>query len=135
MKVSFFAPGAPAPQGSKRHIGNGRMIESSKLLGPWRERVSWFAVQAMKRYGPPITGAVVMDLDFVMPRPKSTPKTKTTPAIKRPDIDKLTRAILDALSGVAYVDDSQVVGLRASKRLALPGEYPGCHITITEGGE
>lgn len=133
MTVDFFAPGAPASQGSKRHIGNGRMIESSKLLGPWRERVAWFAVQAMKKRGAPITGAVVMNLEFVMPRPKSAPKTRAMPAIKRPDIDKLSRAIFDALSGVCYVDDSQVVGLKASKRIALPGEYPGCHITITEG--
>jgi crossover junction endodeoxyribonuclease RusA len=80
-----------------------------------------------------MTGADCVDLAFVMPRPKSAPKTKTLPAVKRPDIDKLTRAILDAITGICLVDDSQVVGLKASKRIALPGEYPGCHITITEG--
>jgi crossover junction endodeoxyribonuclease RusA len=31
--------GIPAPQGSKRHVGNGVMIESSKAVGPWREAV------------------------------------------------------------------------------------------------
>ena len=81
----------------------------------------------------PFTGAVVVDLAFVMPRPKSAPKTKVVPATKRPDSDKLARSCLDALTHVCFVDDCQVVKLVATKRIALPGEQPGCQITISEG--
>lgn len=135
MTLTFFVPGAPAPKGSRRYIGNGRTIESSKLLGPWQDKVTWFAAQAMKRHrATPFTGPVAVDLKFVMPRPKSAPKTKALPAIKRPDVDKICRGVLDGLTkGVVYIDDSQVVDLRATKRLALPGEAPGCEITISEG--
>ena len=133
MSVAFFIPGTPAPQGSKRHVGNGVLIESSKYVGPWRERIAWFAAQNMQRHHGPFTGAVNVRLEFVMPRPKSLPQNRTPAAIKRPDVDKLARACLDSLSGIAYQDDSQIVGLHANKRIALPGEQPGCQITIKDG--
>jgi crossover junction endodeoxyribonuclease RusA len=80
----------------------------------------------------PFAGAVAIDLCFVLPRPKSTPKRQTPPAIKRPDLDKVTRAVLDAITGVVLLDDAQVVDLRASKRLADIGETPGVAVTITQ---
>jgi crossover junction endodeoxyribonuclease RusA len=69
-------------------------------------------------------------LSFVMPRPVGTPKRRTPPAIRRPDVDKLSRAVGDALSGVCWRDDSQVVDLHATKRLAERDEIPGVLIQI-----
>ena len=128
--ISFFCPGRPAPQGSKRHVGRGILIESSKALGPWRERVALAAHQAMD--GRPILSGLPLHAryDFVMPRPASAPKRSTPPAIKRPDGDKLERAINDALTGVVLVDDSAIVNWSGSKRLAEIGETPGVHIVI-----
>ena len=132
--VEFWVPGAPAPQGSKKHVGRGILIESSKALGPWRERVALVAHQAMKHAATqPFTGAVTLRMDFIMPRPTSAPKTKVLPATKRPDADKLARAIGDAVTNICFVDDSQVVDLRATKRVALFGEEPGVQVTVTEG--
>ncbi|WP_082966241.1 MULTISPECIES: RusA family crossover junction endodeoxyribonuclease [unclassified Mycobacterium] len=132
--ITFSVPGKPAPQGSKRHVGHGVMIESSKEVGPWRERVALAAHNEMVRQNRSIlTGVPVrIKIAFVMPRPASAPKRSTPPAIKRPDIDKLTRACLDALSRVIYSDDSQVVDLRVTKRLAELGETPGAEITVAE---
>ncbi|WP_257898915.1 RusA family crossover junction endodeoxyribonuclease [Rhodococcus qingshengii] len=67
-----------------------------------------------------------------MPRPKSTPKRTTPPAVKRPDIDKISRAILDAITGVLIADDSQVVDLHATKRLAELDESHGVHIELEQ---
>lgn len=117
--IGFFVPGRPAPQGSKRHVGRGILIESSKEVGPWRERV---ALAAHSHTDGPMTGPVGIRLGFVMPRPKSTPKRSTPAAVKKPDIDKISRAILDALTGIAWNDDSQVTDLHASKRLAEIGK-------------
>lgn len=129
MTLIVYVPGIAAPQGSKRHVGGGRMIESSKAVKPWRESVRW-AILGQWR-GPQMLGAVSVDLEFVMPRPASTPKRSTPPAIKRPDIDKLTRACLDAIgSAGVYADDSQVTTVRATKRLAEIGEAPGCRIVV-----
>lgn len=126
--IAFFVPGKPAPQGSKRHVGHGVMVESSKAVKPWRIEVMWAARAACRT---PLDGPVAVDLAFVMPRPKSAPKRSTPPAIKRPDVDKLARAILDAVTGVVVADDSQIVRLVATKRIAEIGETPGVHITAS----
>jgi Holliday junction resolvase RusA-like endonuclease len=70
-------------------------------------------------------------LTFRMPRPKYL-KMKKALAVKRPDIDKLARAVLDGLTGTIIEDDSQIVSLIAAKRYCEPDELPGCHIVVTE---
>jgi crossover junction endodeoxyribonuclease RusA len=125
----LFVPGIPAPQGSKRHVGKGILIESSAKVKPWRESIRWSILEAWR--DPPMCGPVSVCLDFIMPRPASTPKRKTPPAIRRPDIDKLARACLDAIgSAGVYRDDSQVTRLFATKRIAGIGESPGCSISV-----
>lgn len=127
--LDLFVPGTPAPQGSKRHVGGGRMIESSAAVGDWRSVVAWSAANAYT--GAPLDGAAVLVVEFVMPRPKSLPKRKPTPPhTKRPDVDKLLRAIGDALTGVIYADDSLLTGKHASKRYAEPDETPGARILV-----
>lgn len=128
--IQFTVPGKPAPQGSKRHVGRGVLVESCKELGPWRERVAIAAHNAMTSGRLTIfTGAVTVAINFVLPRPKSTPKL-TPAAVKRPDIDKLVRAILDAITNVVIADDSQVVNLIASKSIAEIGEAPCAEIRV-----
>jgi crossover junction endodeoxyribonuclease RusA len=136
--LALFVPGRPAPQGSKRHVGNGILVESSKALAPWRTTVAWHAAQAATQL---LDGPIAVEVQFVMPRPTSLPKRKPTPPhVKRPDVDKLIRAILDALSGVIWHDDSQVVDLHPTKRYAELNEQPGAHIhvrslaAVTESG-
>ncbi len=67
-----------------------------------------------------------MELLFVFNRPKTV---KRDEPYVRPDLDKLIRAVLDGLTGVAYEDDQQVVRLTAQKAY---GETEGVHIKISE---
>lgn len=108
------------------------MTESSKNVGPWRERVALAAHNAMLESGLAVYGgAVTVTLNFVLTRPKSCPKTRTPPAIKRNgDIDKLARSILDSITGVIVLDDAQVVDLHARKRIAEIGETAGVDIRV-----
>ena len=130
---SVFIPGDPAPQGSKRHVGGGVLVESSKKLAPWRSDVRSACLDETGKPKAVFDGPVVAQLDFVMKRPASTPKSRTPPAVKLPDIDKLSRAILDAVGSAGiWRDDSQVVMLTAAKRLARLDETPGCRIVIDE---
>lgn len=128
---SVFVPGKPAPQGSKRHVGNGRMVEASKALRPWRNLI---AATARLKGGILPVGPIHAEVDFVMPRPKQTPK-RTPPATKRTgDLDKLVRAVFDALTGIWVVDDCLITSLTATKRIAEAGEPSGVHVKLTELG-
>jgi crossover junction endodeoxyribonuclease RusA len=75
---------------------------------------------------------IAVELDFVMPRPKRTPRA-TPAAIRRPDVDKTARPGRDALSRIVYADDAQVVDLHARKRVAELDETPGVHINVLAG--
>jgi crossover junction endodeoxyribonuclease RusA len=124
----------PAPQGSKRHVGNGRMIEASKKVKPWRFAVSQAALETKE----PMTDQPVMvQITFMFNRPKSHYNSKgqlkpTAPLYKqtKPDLDKLCRSTLDGLTNVLLKDDSQVVNLICCKIYAEEGELPGALITI-----
>jgi crossover junction endodeoxyribonuclease RusA len=128
--VIIIVRGTPAPQGSKRHVGGGRMIEMSKAVGPWREAVRAQTQQAMNHLVP-AEGPVTVFIEFYLARPKSLPKKVTAPA-RRPDLDKLGRAVLDGLTdGGAWLDDGQVIRLMMTKFYAGEDNPPGCKIEIT----
>ena len=58
--VTIKVSGEPAPQGSKRHVGGGRMIEASKKLPPWREAVRAEVQRTMVERGlVPLEGPVI----------------------------------------------------------------------------
>jgi len=132
VTVTVRVDGNPAPQGSKRHVGHGRMVEASKRLRPWRATVAAAVKAAVGARVLFPDGPVTVTLEFVMPRPVSTPKRSTPPAIRRPDIDKLARAVLDGITGTAIADDSQVTLLIAYKRIAEIAETPGVVIEIAQ---
>ena len=132
---SFFVEGTPAPQGSKSgFIRGGRvvLVESSKKVKPWREAVG---AKARESVGELLDGPLVLDVVFVMPRPKALGDKPAPPMVQRPDLDKLLRSTCDGLTGSAYQDDSQVVTIHAHKRRAEPGETPGAHITLTTANQ
>lgn len=133
----FDVIGIPVPQGSmKAFIPKGRsypvITTDNKSLKNWRDLVSLVAQDHAPEK--PIKGAVQVMLLFRLPVPQSYPKTKKVYALKRPDVDKMCRAIFDSLSGIFWFDDSQVVDLRARKELAYNAQ-PGVTIVIEELGE
>lgn len=106
------------------------MIDTSKALKPWRKTV---AQEATKHFQQPLEGDTTVLIEYVMPRPKAWGKKRQDPMIQRPDMDKLTRAIYDALTDVAFKDDSQVTAGAEYKRRAQHDEQPGVHITVQPG--
>lgn len=118
---------------------NGRLIEGSSASGRAKHR-AWradVAAAACARWAgrPPIKTACAVDIEFVLPRPKSARKTQTFQA-KKPDLDKLVRATLDGLVvGGVIADDGLVSVLAARKVLVgLNGGWIGATVTVTELG-
>lgn len=127
--------GTPAPQGSKRHVGAGRMVESSAAVKPWREAVKWAALAILATDAVPLDGPLAVTVWFALAKPASAPKTRRVWPAKRPDLDKLLRSTLDALgeAGV-WRDDAQVVSLWGSKAYAGDAAalaVPGARIAIS----
>lgn len=128
MEIRFFVDGKPAPQGSKRafKVGNRvNLVEMSKTLPEWRRRVTEAAKQAMGAK-PPTVAPIALTVIFRLPKPA---KPKWPIPATRPDLDKLLRSVNDAMTGIVYVDDSQIVTIVAEKRYAT-NFRTGCQILI-----
>jgi len=131
--------GVPAPQGNKSAFIRGGRAVVVEGKGPgrqshaaWRQAVATAARdwQEANRQGL-IDEPVFVSMHFRLPRPKSTPK-KVVYQAKKPDLDKLVRSVLDAVSGVVLADDARVVKLLASKDFATDTVPPGASIGIYE---
>jgi Holliday junction resolvase RusA-like endonuclease len=138
-RYEFFVPGKPQTAGSKRafpHRTTGRIIVVDDCKGGkvWRKAVQYHAGTVCKAM---LAGPLAVSVVFVMPRPLSHRKKDGTTApgapryhIVKPDTTKMLRAIEDALTGVAWIDDAQVIVQTAAKRYARYGEEPGARVTI-----
>ncbi len=143
----MFVPGQPVPQGSVRQVHNkytntARIIHSDpKRLGSWRKRVASAAREAAN-LAAPLDGPVSVDVEFTV-RDSSTCERgwPTAP----PDLDKLVRAILDALTDVVFTNDSRVCRIQATKRAGpelgaeiavhdLSGDHPSGRYLDVAGG-
>lgn len=121
----FFAAGSAKPKGShKPFVYRGRdgkhrasMAGDSPQEKGWRATVATAALAAMQAGRlSPLQGCVDLELAFfVGPRPKAHilrghVRAEAPPCPgKKPDYDKLARSVGDALNGIVYVDDAQVV--------------------------
>ena len=120
--VSFTIPGNPVAQGRPRAArrGNRIMMYDPKPSKDYKEYVAEIA----KEYAPeePTEAALGVQMKIYREIPKSTTKKDRKlineglkRPVVRPDTDNYTKAILDALNGIIYKDDSQIVDLKASK--------------------
>ena len=117
---SFYCYGIPAPQGSKSHVGNGVMVESSKKVKPWREAVKAAAEGA----GPKLDGPLQVYMVFTLPRPKSAPKSYVSPS-KTPDLSKLARSTEDAITEIGlWADDARVAEYVRLAKVFPSGSVP-----------
>lgn len=133
--LTFTVLGIPQPGGSKRAFYKAGMaraliIEDNHKSRPWKALVADAARQAIGSNAPLLDGALSLSIRFVYPRPRShyrhgknshllkddAPVHKTT----KPDATKLLRALEDALTGVVWRDDAQVVEQTTSKHWGEP---------------
>lgn len=132
LLVKFTCAGHPVTQGSKRaFVVNGRPVlteQSGDKLRLWRHVIAMSARDACSE---PLQGPVQVHLWFRLEKPASAPKRKRTWPIKTRsgDVDKLARAALDSLTGVAFHDDAQVVRLVVEKDWA-DGRGPGVEVVV-----
>lgn len=154
MSLDFFVAGFAAPGGSKKVVfmrdARGRIkyvngwpchviVDDGKYNRSWKNEVAKHA--RAYHLGEPFHGPLRLIIEFVMPRPKlhhvgnkrDNPLRDDRPRwhLKKPDTTKLIRAAEDAMTGIVYFDDSQIVQQFAGKRYAELGEPIGARILVT----
>jgi len=153
VRFTLFVPGRPVPQGSKtafisKSTGKPIVVDKDVRLPQWRMKITAAAIEAQAEYAHtmpslvfPIEGGIGITVGFVMERPKHhfgtgknadkvKPGAPVHPATM-PDIDKLMRAIFDALTDAqVWKDDGQVVWVQATKTYAMPGQQAGVSISL-----
>jgi Holliday junction resolvase RusA-like endonuclease len=135
--IEFTVLGHAQPAGSKRAfaarrggVPTGRVVvvDDNKRAKPWQELVSSAAAAAVD--GARLEGPLLLEVDFYVARPAGhfgrgrnadvvRASAPAFPAV-RPDVTKLVRGVEDAMTGIVWRDDAQVVTQTARKRYGWP---------------
>jgi Holliday junction resolvase RusA-like endonuclease len=121
QEIAFSVRGVPpAPKGSFVCIRGHPVPSFRKGLDAWVRAVREAAIRtATSRRGLKIFAVAEVELTFYVSSPRS-----------RPDIDKLIRSTLDALTGITWLDDSIVVSVAAKKVRAASAQERGADIYV-----
>jgi Holliday junction resolvase RusA-like endonuclease len=134
--MQFFVAGEPVPQGSSRaFVVKGRAVitHANKGTDGWRQRIATEAQKAAAEHGwtwedDKDVGYEIIGT-FRFTKPKSAPKKRKLNT-RKPDLDKLVRALNDAITGILIPDDSQIVRINIGKEYAEEGQGPGIWVKI-----
>jgi Holliday junction resolvase RusA-like endonuclease len=142
--LSFFVQGHPQTQGGMREVttkngGRALITTGSVDLKPWRKKISDTARLAanLAHWETLVDCPVAVTLRFFIPMPKSRPAQarhdRIAYAIKKHDIDKMQRAVLDSLTTAEiYKDDGQVARSRLEKYELVGEQYCGVEVIVWE---
>lgn len=139
--VELSIIGDPKPQGSKSGFVNpktGKVIiteQAGKPLKQWRSTVAEAAEQAAVKHGQQ-TGPLRVEVVFRLPMPKSRPATVRNAVSAwhtiTPDVDKLSRALLDGLTDGGLIPDDKVVAWLAAKKVEVWGVWTGAQVWVRQ---
>lgn len=124
--IEFHVLGEPSPEGSTRAFYIPKLNktvtthQNQSALDAWRNRVATEAQNVLleREWLSDNASSYSVAVLFVLPRPPSVPRHRRIMPTVKPDIDKLLRAINDALTGILWPDDCQVVSAYARKEYA-----------------
>ena len=134
--VNFEIPGDPVPKGRPRFARRGTFVQTytdSKTL-EYETLVGFKARQAIGA-SEPLKGHLTVFLYLRYAVPASYSKKRTEACLngleypKRVDLDNCYKSITDAMNGIVYVDDSQIVEAHILKCYSLE---PGANVMIQE---
>ncbi len=127
--ICFRVQGNPRPQLRPRATARGKIAKVYKNPRTRKDQEAFLA--AAMAYAPdePMTAPLVVDLRFAMKRPKAAKGLQLH--AKKPDLDNLIKLVLDALNGVFWEDDKQIIEVCASKHY---DDDPGTLVRIQSRG-
>lgn len=132
--MKIIIPGRPVAKRRPRFARRGKFVTTYSDQETEEGRFFLQALQQVR--GKPLEGPISVVMRFYMPIPKSASKKKKLLMgqgqilhVKRPDLDNLEKFVSDCLSGVAWVDDSQIFHSDTKK---MYSHEPKTEIIISE---
>lgn len=118
--LEIYIPGKAVPQGRPKftRIGNGVRTYDPKQSVDYKSWIKHCALQVMEKSGTSIIPRDIplhMALNVTITKPASVSKRRLCPVVK-PDLDNIQKTIQDALEGIVYQADQQIVSIRSVKR-------------------
>ena len=119
MTIEFTVPGRPVPMARPRVTAHGTY--TPKTCRIYKHCVESLAKAAMlsNDFAPFENEPLECRVKFIFPLPKSR---KNPWATSRPDLDNLYKAVTDAMNGIVYKDDSQIVRASIEKAYEVSGD-------------
>ena len=109
--IKFIVFGLPVPKGRPRFTRKGFAYTPSNT----REAERDFKVQALQfKPNKPLEGPIRLVVNVFKPKPKSKKKS-IVHMTTRPDLDNYIKLVEDAMNGIFFKDDSQIVEIHATK--------------------
>lgn len=130
MIIQFTVMGTPKGKARPRFVRTCKGVRTytPKQTETYQNEVAVAYMQSCK--GAKLNGPIWANITAYYAMPKSTPKSKRSDMVwydKKPDVDNIAKAVMDALNGIAYDDDKQITSLIIDKRYGAP------HIEVTMG--
>jgi Holliday junction resolvase RusA-like endonuclease len=137
VKFLLTIPAEPIAQGRPRLSSRGgfaRAYDPPKSRS-WKALVADFAEKAMRDQGitKPMEGPLMVKIRFGFPLPKSQYRKNPKPMMwhmKRPDLDNLYKGVIDAMEGIVYPRDSEIVKVIMDKVIVPQGEAPYVNLAV-----
>ena len=136
--ISFTIPGAPVGKGRPRFARRGNFVTTytPERTASYENLVKFHAAMAMKNGKPLLKGALSVLFSIHAPIPASWSKKQKEAALKqelrpttKPDLDNCAKLLADAMNGIVYDDDKQIVDMLVRKQYS---DTPRVEIKVME---
>lgn len=130
IQVQYSVPGEPRGKGRPRFAKRGNFVKTytDAKTASYEDQIRFYALKAMGD-SKVIEGAVRVFVSIRMAVPKSYSNKRreaclngSDKPLKKPDWDNVAKSICDAMNGVIYVDDTQIVEAHVTKQYAAQSE-------------
>lgn len=135
--MTFFVAGKPRGKGRPRFTRNGHAY-TDDATREYEERIRWAYKSTPGACFYPKGTPVTVHISVCVPVPISWPRKRREDAVNgcdipqsKPDIDNVIKAVLDALNGAAWDDDTQVAAVVATRKFVSQG-VEGLQVTLGE---
>lgn len=138
MVTCFLIPGKPQGKGRPRFNTTTKAVHTPDATRRYEQTVKYSYLSTVPVGQRMHSGPCGVEIDAVFSVPTSWRVARKQKALageiipeNKPDCDNIAKAVLDALNGIAYKDDSQVADLVVRKRF---GEKAHVSVRIESGG-